>query len=205
VQRPEALAEIGYFEAREFNPRSFNSIQSNSAFVNLTDRDGYWAAKIISAFSDDHLKAIVAEAHYHDPAAARYMIQTLAQRRDKIARCYFDRTTPLDFFQQREGAIIFRDLGAERDIYPGSETRYRVRCAAVDAKRRAKRWSRWTELGETRLPLQAKPVASAEAFADREQFPFLAIECQLDRGQGWSRPVRCYLSRSSGRVVGVDR
>ena len=30
--------------------------------ANLTDRDGYWAAKIISAFSSEHLEAIVALA-----------------------------------------------------------------------------------------------------------------------------------------------
>ena len=35
--------------------------------------------------------------------------------------------------------------------------------------------------------------------------PFLLVECQVDRGRGWSRPVRAYFARTTRRVVAIER
>src|SRR5262249_35858147 len=132
AKRPAGLSEIGYFESRDFHPMEWKALQTNVAFANMNRKDGYWAAKIVSAFTDEQLRAVVAVGRYRDPEAAAYMARVLAERRDIIARYWFDRMAPLDFFTVAQGRISFHDLGAERRVYPGATSRYRVRCAAVN-------------------------------------------------------------------------
>ncbi len=205
LERPPALAEIGYFESEIFEPMAFKPSQPNAAFANLTRRDGYWAAKIISAFSDAHLEAIVAEGGYRNLDAARWVVRVLGERRDKIARYWFDRVPPLDFFTHESGVVQFHDLGADRGVYPGVPARYRARVAAATAERRRGRWMQWTEF--TRLTVGLGAAAEREEISSLPvvDYPFLALELQVNRGSAWSSSVTVYVARSSGRVVAVDR
>jgi len=196
LQRPAGLDEIGYFESKLFDPLEFKPLQPNSAFAYMTDRDAYWAAKIISAFTEEQLTAIVDEARYRNPDAARYMVRTLCERRDKIARCYFDRMPPLDFFVCVDGAVTFHDLGVERAIYPETQSRYRARTSVVDEEGHVNGWSEWAELSTLEIPI-IEPAST--------RFPFVGVECQVDRGSGWSRPVRAYVSRRLRQVVAIER
>jgi hypothetical protein len=205
IRRPDGLPEVGYFESREFQPMEWKPLQPNAAFANLNRRDGYWAAKILSAFTDEHLRAAVSTGGYRDPRAAEYVTRTLAERRDKIARYWFDRMPPLDFFVPRGDALMFHDLGVERGLYPGPKPSYRVRCAVVDADRNAARWTEWSDLQGTALPLASGAAAEALRGASETARPFLAMEFQVKRDAGWSRSVHVYASRVSGRVVAVER
>lgn len=205
MDRPEGLDEVGYFEAEVFDPRAFDPNQPNATFANVTDRDGYWAAKIVSAFTDDHLRAIVDEAGYTDPAAARYVARTLALRRDRIARAWFDRVAPLDFFSWQDGAVRFHDLGAERDIYPGSAPRYRIRIAPVTAGRQLGPRAGWIEHSTPAFTVDAGETAATVSSTERESYPFVLVEAQVNRGTGWSPSVLVYFARGSGRVVSLER
>jgi len=211
VRRPTGLDEIGYFVSDPFDPIEFKPLQPNPAFANLTDRDSYWAAKIVSAFSDAHLEAIVARAEYQNPEAARTMTRLLAARRDKVAQYAFDRVPPLDFFViDSSGVLAFHDLGAERGIYPSARNRYRVRATAAGADRGTGRWSAWveSETPMTRLNSGEFREALGEprlGRPDEHRPPFLALECEVDRGAGWSRPVTVYIARASARIVAVER
>lgn len=202
---PDSLPEVGYFEAEQFDPMEWKSLQPNAAFANLTERDGYWAAKIVSAFRREHLEAAVAEGKYHDPRAAEYVIRMLEARRDKIARFWFDRVPPLDFFTWREGTLRFRDLGVERELYPGTSPRYRLRAAGCDVERHAGTWSDWNEVAEPAADLAAlTAMSTGDGRRDAER-PFLVVEAQVDRGHGFSRAVRIYVAPASGRVIAVER
>lgn len=210
----EPGSEVGYWESELFDPQDFKPMQPNSAFANMTHRDAYWAAKIVSAFRDDHLAAAVRAAGYRDPAEAAYVTRILGERRDKIARAYFDKIPPLDFFVVSGADLWFHDLGVERGIYPAAETRYRARFRAVDAQREGPEWTTWRLLPATRVPLPgndpadpAEPaghgnVGEGGADADRR---FWAVEVQVDRGDGWSRTTRVYVSRARGAVIALER
>ncbi len=205
VRRPEGLEEIGYFESQLFDPLEFKPLQPNAAFANLTDRDGYWAAKIISTFTDEHLKAIVARGRYRSPEAAEYMARILAERRDKIARAFFDRIPPIDFFTVAGSVVRFRDLGADRNVYPGTTARYRVRVAPMTADRKATGRTNWIHLDAPRVDLAAGVVAEVLDRAILDPFRFVAVEVQVNRGEGWSSSVTAYVLRTSGRVVAISR
>ncbi len=205
IERPERIDEIGYLESEIFEPMAFKPYWPNTAFAHLTDRDGYWAAKIISAFTDAHIEAIVAEGGYSDPRAARWMSRMLGERRDKIVRFWFDRVPPLDFFVNDGGLLRYHDLGAERGIYPGRSSRYRVRAAASTPSRDGVQWTPWTESAETVVELERLSNSQEVAACAVSQYPFLAMELQLNRGSGWSATTTAYVARASGRVVALER
>jgi hypothetical protein len=187
---------VGYFESEYFDPEGFKPRTPNSAFARRTDRDGYWAAKIISAFRDEHLEAACTAAHYRDPEATRYVARTLAERRDIIARRWFTRVAPIDFFRVEGGVLKGTDLGVERGIWPASASRYRARVASVDENRaRLSAWSEWRELERAEMSLGSPGGSRA----------FHAVELQVDRGEGWGPPVTAYVAAASGRVVAVER
>lgn len=201
IERPEGLVEIGWFESEHFTPRGYAPPMPNPAFARTNVRDGYWAAKILSAFTDAHLRAAVEQGEYRDPRATDYMWRTLAARRDAIARAWFDVVAPLDFFVLDAGELRFRDLGHERGLYAGSTPRYRARVAACDARREVFVDAGWESLEHCQLPLDRSSVHDASLV----RFPFVRVEVQVDRGQGWSPSVCAFLARRSGRVVEVQR
>jgi hypothetical protein len=205
IERPDGLAEIGYFETDAFYPMAFKPLQPNSAFANMTDRDGYWAAKIISAFTDEHLEAIVATGSYPSPEAAEWIVRALGIRRDAIARYFFDRVAPLDFFTTDDGVLRFHDLGVERGIYSAATTLYRARAAAVTRERVRSGWTSWLSLDDTLVNLSATNSLVAPPGGDTGRYPFLAVEVQASRQGRWSESVVVYLSRSSWRVVELSR
>jgi len=205
LQLPTGLDEVGYLESKEFNPGKWKPLDPNATFANLTDRDGYWAAKIVSAFTDADIDAAVAGGRYKNPDAAAYVARMLRERRDKVARHWFDRVAPLDFFTMDGGTLRLHDLAAERNVYPGTAARYRFRASAVRADRSGGGWSGWAEAAQPELNLAAmesqEPLRSHSA-ADR---PFLAVEAQVNRGEGWGPTVTVYIARASGRVVALAR
>ena len=173
-------------------------IYPNSAFANLTTRDAYWAAKIISAFTDDDIRVMVEQGRYQDPRAVDWLVTHLGRRRDVIARTWFDAIAPLDFWVWRADGLHGRDLGHERGIYPDTQPRYRARHRLVDHARRGDGgWSPWRPLTALHLP----PPAGFGARDDR----FLAVQFQVDRGEGWQDPVTVHVGPRTRRVVAVDR
>jgi hypothetical protein len=67
--------------------------------------DAFWAASIVSRFTDTMIRGIVEEAHLTNPDAARYLADVIIKRRDKTVRW----VSPLLQRNQRE-----EDLDAER-------------------------------------------------------------------------------------------
>lgn len=204
VQRPKDLPEVGYFGSAHFDPLEFKPLVPNSAFANLTRRDGYWAAKIISAFTDAHLESIVTSVGYRNPEATAYMARTLGERRDTIAKCFFDQVPPLDFFTLDGRVVRGHDLGAERNIYPGPTPRYRVRLARVNAERREGLASEWFDRDRCEFDLDpALYLVYLHGLSD-DPAAWLKLEFQVNRGSGWSRSVAAYLDGFS-KIVAVDR
>jgi hypothetical protein len=198
IEPPPDLPEVGLLQSEVFHPMAFAPLEPNAAFANITERDGYWAAKIISAFDDTDLQALVAEGRYTNPAAAAWVVGALASRRDAIARYFFARIPPLDFFQLDDATVRFRDLGIERGVSPTENRRYRYRIAFVDADRRRTRQSAWRTTEIPVIPLGMEYAAPAAQ-------PFRGIDLQVQQAGGWSRTVRVFIAPASGRVVAVDR
>jgi hypothetical protein len=78
------LPSIGFIEASNLDPVDWRPDYPNPAFDERTDRDARWGARILAGFTDEHIRAAVAQAHYSDPRAAEYLTKTLIQRRDVL-------------------------------------------------------------------------------------------------------------------------
>src|SRR6185295_2007441 len=101
------------YESAVYQPQDFKEMIPQPAFRAATDRDGYWGAKIVASFSDEQIAAAVEAAQYEDPRARDCLVSNLIVRRDKIARYWFDRVAPLDFFSVEDDALRFRDLAVD--------------------------------------------------------------------------------------------
>jgi hypothetical protein len=102
--------ELGRLEATAFNPDLWRSNYPNPAFLSRQPDDEYWAAKIVMAFTDDDIRALVETGEYTDPGATGYLTQVLIKRRDTIGQTYFSKVLPLDSFRVEGGELQFTDL-----------------------------------------------------------------------------------------------
>ena len=200
VELQSDMPDAAWYESEAFSANGFRPMLQNPAFQRMSVRDGYWAAKILSAFTDEHLRTAVAQGQYRDEKTAAYMTRTLAERRDKICRYWFDRVAPLDFFIQRGHEIVWQDLGASRGIYESTPV-YRAKIRSVDADRDGADDVAWIEIASTSISLEQESVTAKSV----STHPFVELEVEVDRGQGFGPGVYCYLSRVSGRVVEVHR
>ena len=77
MRYPDTPGSVGRFEAESFDALAWRPEYPNPAFRNLMSDDAYWAARIVSRFSDDAIRAVVAEARYSNPRATAHVTDTL--------------------------------------------------------------------------------------------------------------------------------
>lgn len=199
LARPAGLPEVGLFVSEPFEPGKWKPDLPHSAMANLTREDGYWAAKIVSSFTEDQLRLLVRQGGYTDPRSVEYLTRTLAERRDKIAEHWFGLVPPLDYFQRGENALHFRDLGRERGYFKNEgPALYRYRVAAANARRETRELFDWQETSAPKVPLEMAPALS-------EDYPFQVVEVQMMQNGKWSASTKVYLGLKSGQAVAVDR
>ncbi len=128
---------IGYYESKIFNPGEWYPTYANPAFEYATYRDAYWGAKIVMAFSDDDIRAIVSEAKMSDPQAEAYLVKTLMERRDKVGRYWFARMNPIDKFrfetEDKRLTLAFNDLAVDAGFERALDSKYV--CTVLHAKK----------------------------------------------------------------------
>ena len=111
---------IGNFEARHFHPELWKPDQLNPAFLRMRLGDAFWAASILSQFSDRVVSRVVKEGRLSDAQAEAYLIRTLLDRRDKILSYYLSLMNPIDRFQVQQSAarseLHFANIGAETGV-----------------------------------------------------------------------------------------
>lgn len=122
LEDTEFPPSIGYYSASNFDPGDWRPNFPNPAFDQLTTGDGYWGAKIVAAFTDEHLAAAVENADYSNPADARFLLDALKERRDATVRYWYGQATPLERARVENGAVVFDDLWVDRF---GGTTEYR--------------------------------------------------------------------------------
>jgi hypothetical protein len=108
------IPSVGHFEAKGLHPKRWAPLEEVPPFRTMTVPDAYWGAKLVASFTDEQIAAALDAAHYEDPRAARYLLPVLIERRDKVARYWFSRVAPLDFFTVENGTLRFHDLAVDR-------------------------------------------------------------------------------------------
>ncbi|MCZ6679390.1 MAG: hypothetical protein O7E52_19330 [Candidatus Poribacteria bacterium] len=198
---------IGYFESKDFEPQKYKYIFPNPAFQNATNLDGYWGAKLVMSFTDERIRAAVAQGQYSDPEAAEYLIRTIIERRDIVGRYWFSRMPPLDRFELQQlpdgkKALCFADLAVETGLESAFASRYRY-----EIRQDEKLILKKGEIGAQRCI----DLAEFGLTADTPNLTQWEIKLQVERNQSgkWSRWVKVYIGidQTSGKrvLLGVQR
>lgn len=196
---PMPYPSIGYFENETFDAGSWVPTYPNPAFERCTPLDGYWGAKILMAFSDEEIAAMVSTGHLTEPGAAQFLTDLLIERRDMIGRYWFARVNPLDRFRVEpageEGAsLTFADLAVDGGLEAPERREYEVQQLAADGD----------EVGSSRLVSTTRA-----AFTGLTGDAFHGVQLRTRApGGDWSRATRVWFYRhADGRtqLVRVDR
>jgi len=122
---------IGWIPVESFAPGEWRANWPNGAFRLVTPADAYWGAKIVGAFSDDHIRAAVSEGGLPVQEARDVLVDILKARRDKIVAYWYSKVTPIENVSTRSAGpgssrleISFDDLGIATGLYTDAQTRY---------------------------------------------------------------------------------
>lgn len=202
---PEPLhPSLGWISTDLFDPGGWEPFHPAESLRRLTDRDGYWGAKLVAAFTGDHLRAIIARAAYPDDAAD-ILQEVLLHRRRAVLRHWFGRVSPLEEVTAgTEGDTLvlrFRDLGVREALRTPSSTRYRWRIAGASGVGEAT----WEDAGQATLPIRLPPEAWDALRQGTPPAPVLAEVSVLDRQDGARRSVHIRLAwrRGAPTVTGL--
>jgi len=192
-ERFPAIPAVGRFAAATFDPERWSPTERLAAFENRLPDDEYWGAKQVVAFTDQDIATIVGTGGYTDPAAAAWIVSTLIERRNRIAKAYFRKVLPLDHFRVEGGTLRFDDLGATYAVDDGP--------ASYTAN-----WFRFDNETGQLTPLRAESlvVPPDVGHADAGRYFAVRIESSL---RSSDMNVMVYLrTRAGGEdVVGIER
>jgi hypothetical protein len=192
---------VGNFHATGFEPARWVAEYPNVAFANMRADDAFWGARIVAAFSDEAIAAIVKKARFTDPSAADFVTTALIARRDAIARTWLNGVCPIVNPQLAgDGTLTFENAAIQAG-------------AAVPPRRYTLRWSRFDNDRNAHQPVGGEVVvteprgrAPSELLSAGE-FVSVAIAADHDAHPGWSTPAQVYFRRTAGgwMLVGLDR
>ena len=99
----------GYYDYEHFTPDDWKGGYQNIAFIRMDDADAYWAAHIISRFTDAHIDALIDAAKLSKPAYRDRLRTVLTKRRDRIVDRYM---MPMASFEEpvlEDARLCFED------------------------------------------------------------------------------------------------
>jgi hypothetical protein len=204
IDYPEVPPAIGRFEGDAFDPVKWKPEYPNPAFDNMRPDDAFWAARIVSRFSDDMIRAIVAKARYTDPRATEYMVATLMKRRDKVLRTWLNGVNPVvDPALQADGTLTFANAAVSAGVAAAPE-RYTLQ------------WFRFDNATDTRteagppvtVTAASAPAPAAVLDAARPgDYIGVTITATHPTERAWVKPATFYFRRTADgwQWVGAER
>lgn len=197
TDKPVKTTYSGVVSSEDFKPQKWRPYNQNTAFKYMTDRDAFWAAKILAKFSDSLIEQIVTEAHYKDPEITKQVIKTLIARRDKIVNYWFNKLNPLDNFSigalNDETVVQFDDLAPQE----GTLYRYRVQNLTGDEI-----LSDWKETPLAKLAVNNDAVSNL----DKGKIYMINIQTKRKDQKWWSNSVDAFIKNEGNvQLMGIQR
>jgi hypothetical protein len=199
IDYPEVPASVGRFEANSFDPIKWRPEYPNPAFDNMRADDAFWAARIVSKFSEADIRAVVEKAQYSSPRATDYIVETLVERRRRVLDTWLTGINPLvDFALTRDGQLTFGNAAVDARV-------------ATAAGSYQLKWSRFDNATGSAGPIieatSLEPRATAPAELLASQFIQVQIAALHQQHPAWSTPVTVHFRRTGDgwALVGVTR
>jgi hypothetical protein len=196
----EGAKSVGRFEGDFFDPIEWRPEYPNPAFDNMRADDAFWAARLVSKFSNDAIRAIVAKAQYSEDGAAEHIVATLIKRRDKVLRAWLTAVNPLvNATLAEDGTLTFENAAVSAGL--ASKPSYVLTWSAFDN-------ATASSTGRTEETREPDPRAAApRAIIDGAQFVRVAIRTLHPDHPVWNDAVTFTFRRTDKRwqTVGIDR
>jgi hypothetical protein len=208
--RPWLLADIpddipeaaGNFNSTRFDPDTWKAEYPNTAFQNMRADDAFWGARIVAAFTNEMIRAVVAKPRFSDPAAADHVANTLIRRRDIIKRVWLNGVNPIvDPVLSPNGTLTFRNAAVDAAA-ARRPTNYRLT------------WSTFDNTAGSASPSAAGTLMVTDTRAeapgdvlDKSEFVLVTVSATHPEHTAWAQPVQIYFRRSSAgwQTVGIER
>jgi hypothetical protein len=187
--------QVGGIEAEFFDPDQWKPEYPNPAFERMLPEDAFWAARIVSKFSDAAIQAIVKEGDFRASEAEAHLASMIEKRRDKIVARYFGSLNPLADFTVTSDAVRFANYGEDAGL------------ARVEAYEHE--WFAFNNQTSGTESLGVAVRATGRSLplpAARPEYLMLRIRTHAPGFPAWGKRVDVYLrSGASLAIVGVDR
>ena len=206
VQYPSYPA-VGNYEGDFFEPWKWKPEYPNPAFDRMDEADAFWAANLLTYFTDDVIWAIVATGQISDPEAAEYLAKTLIQRRDKCIRYWIRQTNPLNRFAiSSAGSEVTFDNAAVRSGAAPRGASYRAQWSALDNLKNEERpRGKEVELSESKLAV----LEDAWGPQDDARYRYAVVRIRTFHADNphWQEPIVVTVRDKGGKyeVVGLQR
>ena len=190
---------VGRFESARFVPELWRPRVPNPAYVRSRPDDTFWGARKLMAMSDDLIRAAVRAGQLSDPAAEKYLADTLIERRNKIGRAWLTAVNPIvDPTLASDGTLKFGNAA----VAHGFATAPRGYSAVWHAYDNAA--GSTTRLGETEgtgTEMRAPSIPQGTGIIRVD------IRATAPPHPSWGEPVHAYFRRGGGgwQLVGFDR
>jgi hypothetical protein len=203
IDYPDVPASVGRFEGDAFEPLVWRPEYPNPAFDNMRADDAFWAARVVSKFSDQAIRAIVQKARYSDPRATEYMTATIIKRRDKVLKTWLTSVNPLvDLAMDASGDLTFTNAAVDARVAT-SATSYRISWARFDNTTGAA-----TRVGADLTSREMRSRIPGELASIRVgEYVEVQVAAAHPDFQSWAVPVVGHFRREPGgwKLVGLTR
>jgi hypothetical protein len=201
VNYPDVPA-VGRFESTYYRPETWKPDYPNPAFRNARLEDRFWAARIVAAFPDEAVAALVRTARFTDPRATEYLTQTLLERRAKVLRTWLNASNPIvNVALGSSGELTFENAAERAGVAKAAE-HYTVQ------------WSRFDNasgthhaIGREQTVTAAKAMAPAGLTSGAPEYLSVRLRAFHAEQPAWATPVVSYFRRAGGgwSLVGLER
>jgi hypothetical protein len=174
----------------------------NPAFRRARADDTFWAARRVMAFTDDMIRAAVRTGRYSDPAAEKYIADTLIARRDAVGRAWLTDVNPvIDPALDGSGTLTFGNAAIAAGVAPASAA-YEIAWFAFDNATGATK-----PIGEPTSSARPETKAPAGLPAAEGTFVVVDIKATDAAHPSWANPVRAFFRRlgPGWKLVGFER
>jgi hypothetical protein len=202
IDYPDVPASVGRFEGDAFDAGRWKPEYPNPAFEIMRPDDAFWAARIVSKFSDAMVRGIVAKAQYSDPRATDYIAATLIKRRDKVLATWLNQVNPVvDVALDGTGALTFRNAAVDAMTATPAES-YTIRWFRLDNAADTR-----TDVGDQAIVTELRAAAPSELLSAGTDYIGLTMSATHPKRPGWARPATFYFRRagSTWQTVGIER
>ena len=201
VPYPDVPA-VGRIESTYYRAENWKPDYPNAAFRNARGDDHFWAARILSAFNDDAVAAVVRTANFSDPRATEYLTKTLLERKTKVLNAWLNGTNPVvDVALDGNGELTFANAAARAGV-------------GKPAEKYTLQWSRFDNatgthqnVGAEQTVHEMRTAAPAALLSARPDYVAVQIRAFHPDQPAWAQPLSAYFHRDSDRwtLVGLDR